>query len=353
VTAIYVDNYNGQERIIAGVEKNGLFISTDGGRSWSQKIGGLGSSYQALKIGATDTARMYVSSLYGEFGCVLYRSDDGGKGWKLIMDDISKIFSKRISSCYPAIDSKNVLYAFQKSALAKSENGGDSWEFILHPSIEYFSPVGESRWVYTNPYVPGPVYFVTEHKPHVYYSFDSGRSWQASTSSSRDYWDSPRLFFAHKSGVIYNADNNGGLEMSADAGKSWRACNGDDPNGGDPANKNSDSFLAIDPRDNNRLILATAGRGIEISTDGCLSWHQSNNGLDSWFVNTVAMDTNNPDILYAGTDGGAYVSTDDGKTWGQVNDGLLGATVVYSIVVDKDSNVYAATPYGVFKLEKK
>ena len=46
-------------------------------------------------------------------------------------------------------------------------------------------------------------------------------------------------------------------------------------------------------------------------------------------------------------------STDGGQTWGQVNDGLLGATVVYSIAVDKDSNVYAATPYGVFKLEDK
>ena len=34
-------------------------------------------------------------------------------------------------------------------------------------------------------------------------------------------------------------------------------------------------------------------------------------------------------------------------------DGLLGATVVYSIAVDKDSNVYAATPYGVFKLESR
>jgi photosystem II stability/assembly factor-like uncharacterized protein len=48
-----------------------------------------------------------------------------------------------------------------------------------------------------------------------------------------------------------------------------------------------------------------------------------------------------------------YISFDGGKTWGQVNDGLLGATVVYSITVDKDSNVYAATPYGIFKLEGK
>jgi len=70
-------------------------------------------------------------------------------------------------------------------------------------------------------------------------------------------------------------------------------------------------------------------------------------------VNSVAFDPNKPDVVYAGTDGGAYVSFDGGQTWGQVNEGLLGATVVYSIAVDKDSNVYAATPYGIFKLEGK
>jgi hypothetical protein len=32
---------------------------------------------------------------------------------------------------------------------------------------------------------------------------------------------------------------------------------------------------------------------------------------------------------------------------------LLGATVIYSIVVDSTSNVCAATPYGIFKLESR
>ena len=109
----------------------------------------------------------------------------------------------------------------------------------------------------------------------------------------------------------------------------------------------------IDPRDSNHLIIATQGDGILVSTDGCHSWEHSNTGLGSLFVNTLAIDQNNPDTVYAGTDGCAYISFDSGKSWSQINDGLLGATVVYSILVDKDRNVYAATPYGIFKLEGK
>jgi photosystem II stability/assembly factor-like uncharacterized protein len=111
--------------------------------------------------------------------------------------------------------------------------------------------------------------------------------------------------------------------------------------------------VAIDPDYKEKLIIATNGEGVNITMDGCQTLQSSNAGLGSLFVNSVAIDPNNPDNVYAGTDGGAYVSTNGGQTWGQVNDGLLGATVVYSIVVDKDGNVYAATPYGIFRLESK
>ena len=93
--------------------------------------------------------------------------------------------------------------------------------------------------------------------------------------------------------------------------------------------------------------------GIWTSTDGCKNWSANNTGIGSLFVNSVAFDSKNSDIVYAGTDGGAYVSYDGGQSWGEINDGLLGATVVYSIMVDPQSNVYAATPYGIFKLESK
>lgn len=122
--------------------------------------------------------------------------------------------------------------------------------------------------------------------------------------------------------------------------------------GEDKTASRSDTRLAVDPQDS-RLYLATPGQGVFISTDNCSSWQASNNGLGNLFVNTVAVDPNDPNLVYAGTDGGAFISFDNGKSWDQINDGLLGATVVYSIAVDKDGNVYAATPYGIFKLEGK
>ena len=193
----------------------------------------------------------------------------------------------------------------------------------------------------------GPIYFLVSEKPSIYYSNDLGQSWQP-TNSFQEYWNDQHLFFSSDGQVIYHFDSDGQGERSSNSGKTWSGC-------GEvfPASINSDSFLTINPKKNSSLIYATAGDGIKISTNNCRSWKSSNNGLSNLFVNTLAIDPNNNNTVYAGTDGGAYISFDGGQTWGQVNDGLLGATVVYSIAVDKDSNVYAATPYGIFKLEGK
>jgi hypothetical protein len=58
-------------------------------------------------------------------------------------------------------------------------------------------------------------------------------------------------------------------------------------------------------------------------------------------------------IPIPGTRGGIYISFDWGNSWAPVNEGLIGSQIVYSIAVDPNNpdNVYAATPYGIFKLE--
>ena len=78
-------------------------------------------------------------------------------------------------------------------------------------------------------------------------------------------------------------------------------------------------------------------------------------GLDTKHVNSVVINPENPNIVYIGTDAGVFISYDGAYYWGKVNDGLLGAFVVYSIAIDPNNpeNVYASTPYGIFKLEGK
>jgi photosystem II stability/assembly factor-like uncharacterized protein len=177
----------------------------------------------------------------------------------------------------------------------------------------------------------------------IHYSTIGGGNWQASSGS--EYLEDARLFYTDQSRIIY-AIGRYHQASSIDNGKTWQNC------GEDTTSSRSDSRLALDLQ-GLRLYLATPGQGVLISMDKCRSWQTSNNGLTNLFVNTVAIDHHNPNTVYAGTDGGAYISFDFGQTWHQINDGLLGATVVYSIVVDNDSNVYAATPYGIFKLESK
>jgi photosystem II stability/assembly factor-like uncharacterized protein len=364
-TAAHIDHPNNAERIIVGGVKfanyldNGIFISTDGGISWAKRNGGLGSARAELRLDPTNNATMYLAAYYpapdwaGDIpNCTLYRSLDNGIEWSTI--------KRNADWCGPTFDAANVLYLNEDGKLQKSGNGGETWSWdMLDPKWMPYNPStritfdrtlvfalssrnkGGSQNVSANPYFEGFVY--DAGNVLFYYSTDAGASWQPSTGS--EGLSDARLFYTDQSKMIY-AIGRIHQSYSTDNGVTWQNC------GQDVTTSRSDTRLALDLQ-GSRLYLATPGQGVLISTDNCGSWQPSNNGLTNLFVNTLAIDPNDANKIYAGTDGGAYISYDSGATWGQVNEGLLGATVVYSIAVDKDGNVYAATPYGVFKLEGK
>jgi tetratricopeptide (TPR) repeat protein/photosystem II stability/assembly factor-like uncharacterized protein len=366
----------------------GIYKSQDSGKTWDQisvSISETELGNNSLAIDPRNPENIFFSEGFG--GRRLIGSLDGGNTWNNLMEGGCSALA------FDTIN-RNRTYCGGGGGLWVSNDEGATWSSIDIPSANSFQAIAFSplapkvilaggvgvyisqdegkSWDERNSGLGGSIFqlkidpsntstlYGEDAWANSYVSTDSGHTWNQSNIDT-SYLNPAVLPLGQCQPLAYlGSDKQTGYAVgcmawdsfhSNDGGKTWDKCNR--KNVGNVWVTRSLTRLVIDPRDNNKLIIASLGDGILISVDGCQSWTRNNNGLVSVFVNTVAIDPNNPDTIYTGTDGGAYISFDGGKNWGQVNDGLLGATVVYSIAVDKDSNVYAATPYGIFKLEGK
>lgn len=302
---------------IVYVTGSGIAVSKDGGLTWSKLNNGLGSQPIQLDIGLNDPPTLYlqpgtcVENDYGldKAGQPLYLSTDGGRTWIPSIE----------TGCYLIKDvNGSTIFrvgqgvAYSESAkhwigwLWRSQDGGVAWQKIYAPDF--------IKTVIAHPAESGILYGYKEDSIRAefanYISTDYGHTWKK---------QEPRV--------------------------PTKTCHGLTPQFIDAYRP-----MAINPHDGNH-VLYVENEQIWISDNSCKSVRFINFAIRD--ANSIAFDPDTPGVLYAGTDGGAYISFDSGQTWGQINDGLLGATVVYSIVVDKDSNVYAATPYGIYQLEKQ
>jgi hypothetical protein len=286
----------------------GLAVSRDAGHTWAKLDNGLGSARFQIEVGPDSSHSLFILSGECEQRVIgstnqdeqfLYKSADGGMSWDLNI----------IAGCYLIQDAGGkTLYRHavdgneQGIWIWRSTNEGKTWLQIPIPSWENTLIADPSR--------VGTLYLSDgQHTGQGYVSQDFGNTWNAASEAVRPCYGSSMSFL--------------------------------------------DSYkpMDIDPNDGNHVLFVHQGTLME-SKDSCVTFNPMNLAPTNQ-VNTVAFDARNSKTIYTGANDGAYVSYDGGQSWSQINDGLLGATVVYSIVVDKDSNVYAATPYGIFKLTTK
>ncbi|CAM3031584.1 WD40/YVTN/BNR-like repeat-containing protein [Rariglobus hedericola] len=113
---------------------------------------------------------------------------------------------------------------------------------------------------------------------------------------------------------------------------------------------------AFHPKRDGVLFLGMDVAGVAKSTDHGKTFKMVNKGLIDYAMYSLAVDFKNPDIVYAGTEGGLHKSTDGGESWkfipGTEKKGLHITSErgisVRSVASDPtDSNiVYAASPGG-------
>jgi len=230
--------------------------------------------------------------------------------------------------------------------LYRSKDGGVTWEYLGKRGC-FLIKDADGKAMYR---------LATDSdrfNPWIWMFFNKGVEWFEIRTPS-----AVRTLVAHPSqnGVLYAYDDQppSNMYVSKNYGYNWevsgsntiRSCYGSTVYFIDAYRP-----MTIDPHDGNHVLYVDHG-GLYESHDSCNTTSYIDEDKIP-YVNSVSFDPNNSNTLYIGANGGAYVSFDGAKTWNQINDGLIGSTAVYWITVDSQSNVYAATPSGIFKLEGK
>jgi photosystem II stability/assembly factor-like uncharacterized protein len=151
----------------------------------------------------------------------------------------------------------------------------------------------------------------------------------------------------------------GGVFKSADGGINWTRLN--TPGGSDWLTDLTSS-LAIDPQ-NPSVVYVGNMYGVIKTTDGGASWRWVNSGFpispnfilpnQNVAVTTLAIDPRNPGTVYAGafqysaTGSGVFKTTNGGASWTAVNSGLTGFNYAEILSIDSQnpSTIYARAVY--------
>jgi photosystem II stability/assembly factor-like uncharacterized protein len=131
-----------------------------------------------------------------------------------------------------------------------------------------------------------------------------------------------------------------------DAGKTWKRVS-------NPEIVIND--VLVDPRNSQRVLLATDRGGVLASDDGALTFTASNHGYTHRYVSSILVDQKDADTIYAGVVndrewGGVFMSKDGGQHWSQKSAGL-GGRDVFSLKQASNGALIAGTNRGVFVLE--
>jgi len=215
------------------------------------------------------------------------------------------------------------------------------------------------------------VFYVGQVDGGVWKSNDYGRTWNPIFDTQPSQSIGAIAVAPSDPNVLYVASGEGlhrpdlsvgdGIYKSSDAGKTWEHLG---LRGGQqiPA-------LAVDPRDPNKLFAAVLGhpygpneeRGIYRSTDGGATWAKVLHKDANTGGSDVAIDANNPSVVYAslweetlgpwedgntydGTKGGLFKSIDGGETWKPLTKGLPNDVVHIQVALSaSDSNRLYAT----------
>lgn len=325
--------------IIIGGNDGGINISTDGGINWSTPKNISVTQFYEIGLDYINPMRLYGGTQDNN----TIRTKTGS------LDDWERILGG--DGMYVIVDPINpdIIYAeSQFGNLAKSTNGGSSFYSILN-GISSSDPTNWSTPVVMDPNNNNILYYGTNR---LYRTTNAGQNWQAVSANLTDGFPGSRLgtitsiaVAPSNSDVIYVGTDDSNVWVTTDGGNTWQNISAELP-------YRWVTRVKVDPRDEAKVYVTFSGLKwrdpeprVFKSGDYGGSWINISSNMPDAPVNAFAVDYQYPDIIYLGSDVGAFVSFDDGESWEILGDGLP-VISVYDIQIHPSENFLVIGTHG-------
>lgn len=284
---------------------DGVYRSTDQGRTWANV--GLAATRQisAVRIHPTDPEIVYVAAQgdrwKGTAERGIYRTKDGGKSWTLVLkgeNALSGASDLSMDATNPRIlyaafwDAQRFPWQVRSggagSGIWKSLDGGDTWKRLSEGLPKLMGKIG----VAVSPANPDRVYAIVEaENGGLFRSDDAGATWRL--LSGDRLIQTRSWYYMNVTADPKNADvvwvMNAPVMRSIDGGRTFQTVN---------AMHGDNHQLWINPLDSRYIANANDGGG-SVSLDGGKSWSTQDNQPTAQFYH-VAVDDAFPYKLYGG-----------------------------------------------------
>ncbi len=318
----------------------GIFISRDGGVTWTTQAEMQGQSVRSLTDAPSDPRILVAGTLVGVF-----RSEDGGEHWGRISPEGSAEIHEVESLAVDPSDPK-AIYAGTWHLPWKTTDGGKTWAIMKQGVIEDSDVFS----IIVDPKQPSVVYLSA--CSGIYKSVDAGGKFTGGVGVNKTQ-GIPST--ARRTRVLMQDPNNEntvfagtteGLYRTFDGGKYWMQTTGSDVIVND---------VYVDPENSRHVLLATDRRGVLVSEDGGDSFVPSNAGFSARQITAFTADANHSATVYIGVvndkdAGGVFVSRTGALSWQHMSDGLDGHDI-FALGQAPDGTILAGTEHGIYRLK--
>ena len=357
--------------IYAGTSNEGIFVSSDLGKTWKWigkgfELNQAGYVPPYLPIYAIKTAKGKVGVIYAGTSNGLFYSEDGGVTWNLTGNLKRKVFSIYIDP-----SNSNLILVGTDNGVYRSSDGGKSFEetnrYIAGISVYYIMPDFSMRdafyigadngiyktmdncdtWLLVSNGIGGRIMFIAQNRKNpdilfaassfgIYRSYDRGDHWASLTTGdirlsvsfiTIDNFDDRNIIAIANSGVL----------KSSDGGNTWSWVY-------TVPNRVNITYGLVNGNDFSTVYLGTSS-GFGIWSNGSFYFSNKNLGL----INIIAVGFDeNYKWIYAEGSLGLYRKSFNGTSWEYLSQALYGA-MPHSFAVDPKvpNSMFAATKYGI------